>query len=196
MDAPLGYAVGNALEVAECVDVLKGSGPADLIEVSVELTARMLVLGGIAQDRSAARQRVHAAIDSGEGLERFRRIIQTQGGDPRVVDDPSRLPAAPHRHVVKATRAGFVTAIDAGLIGRAAGGLGAGRDRAEDPVDPAVGIMLLVKPGQPVSAGDGVFELHYRDRARLDPALALAERALVIDAAPPAPSPLVVAEVS
>ena len=195
MDAPLGCAVGNALEVAECIDVLKGSGPADLVEVSVELTARMLVLGGVAADRPTARQRVRAAIDSGEGLERFRRIIETQGGDPRVVDDASRLPAAPHRHILKAARAGFVAAMDAGLVGRASVMLGAGRDRAEDPVDPAVGIVLLAKPGQQVSAGDGVLELHYRDRARLDQALALAERALVIDAVPPPSAPLVVDEV-
>jgi pyrimidine-nucleoside phosphorylase len=195
MDAPLGCAVGNALEVAECIDVLKGSGPADLVEVSVELTARMLVLGGVAADRPTARQRVRTAIGRGEGLERFRRIIETQGGDPRVVDDASRLPAAPHRHIFTAARAGFVTALDAGLVGRASVMLGAGRDRAEDPVDPAVGIVLLAKPGQPVSAGDGVLELHYRDRARLDQALALAERALVIAAVPPLPAPLVVDEV-
>ena len=195
MDAPLGCAVGNALEVAECIDVLKGSGPADLVDVSVELTARMLVLGGVAADRPTARQRVQTAIGRGEGLERFRRIIETQGGDPRVVDDASRLPAAPHRHVYKAARAGFVTALDAGLVGRASVMLGAGRDRAEDPVDPAVGIVLLAKPGQQVSAGDGVLELHYRDRTRLDQALALAERALVIAAVPPPPAPLVVDEV-
>jgi pyrimidine-nucleoside phosphorylase len=195
MDAPLGCAVGNAVEVAECIDVLKGAGPANLVEVSVELTARMLVLGRIAPDRPAAYQRVRAAIASGEGLERFRRIIETQGGDPRVVDDPRRLPAAPHRQIFKATAAGYVAAIDAGLIGRASVMLGAGRDRAEDPVDPAVGIVLLAKPGQQVSAGDGVFELHYRDRARLDQALALVERALVIDAVPPALAPLVVDEV-
>ena len=88
-----------------------------------------------------------------------------------------------------------MTALDAGLVGRASVMLGAGRDRAEDPVDPAVGIVLLAKPGQQVSAGDGVLELHYRDRARLDQALALAERALVIDAVPPPPAPLVVDEV-
>jgi pyrimidine-nucleoside phosphorylase len=196
MDAPLGCAVGNALEVAECIDVLKGSGPADLVEVSVELTARMLVLGGVAADRAAARQRVRHAIGSGEGLERFRRIIATQGGDPHVIDDPARLPAAPHRHVVKATRAGYVTTMDASLVGRASVLLGAGRDRSEDPVDPAVGIVLLVKPGQQVSRGDGVLEFHYRDPARLEQALALAEHAPVIgDVAPPL-IPLVVAEVS
>src|SRR5262249_40655440 len=87
MESPLGLAVGNALEVIECLDVLKGRGPADLIEVSVELTARMLLLGRIADDRAEAGDRVRGAIASGAGLERFRAIIEGQGGDPRVVDD-------------------------------------------------------------------------------------------------------------
>jgi thymidine phosphorylase len=97
--------------------------------------------------------------------------------------------------VLKASRAGYLAAMDAGLVGRASVLLGAGRDRAEDPVDPAVGLVLLVKPGQQVSAGDGVLEFHYRDPARLERALALAERAPVIDAVPPPLTPLVVAEV-
>ena len=95
MDAPLGRAVGNALEVIECIDVLKGGGPADLVDVSVELTARMLVLGRVAADRADAEARVRAAIAAGAGLDRFRRIIENQGGDPRVVDDYGRLPSAP-----------------------------------------------------------------------------------------------------
>src|SRR5262252_358484 len=92
MDAPLGSAVGNALEVIECIEVLKGGGPADLVEVSIELTARMLVVGRVASDRADAERRARTAIASGAGLERFRQIIETQGGDPRVVDDYSRLP--------------------------------------------------------------------------------------------------------
>src|SRR3954462_15525073 len=95
MDAPLGHAVGNALEVIECIEVLKGRGPRDLIDVSVELTARMLVLGNKAPDRAAAARQVQAAIASGAGLERFRQIIENQGGDPKVVDDYGRLPSAP-----------------------------------------------------------------------------------------------------
>jgi pyrimidine-nucleoside phosphorylase len=196
MHAPLGCAVGNANEVIECIEVLKGRGPADLIEISLELTARMLVLSGAATNVADGTARVRAAIDSGAGLERFRQIVEHQGGDPRVIDDYSRLPAAPERHVVKAPRAGFVSKLDAELVGRASVVLGAGRDRVQDPVDPAVGIMVLAVPGTRVSAGDGILELHYRDRARLASAEPLAARAIVMaDVAPPR-SPLILGEVS
>src|SRR4030088_1909476 len=119
MDTPLGRAVGNALEVIECFDVLKGEGPSDLVDVSVELAARMLVLGRVASDRADGERRVRGAIASGTGLDRFRQIIEVQGGDPNVVDDYARFPAAPRRHVVAAPRAGYVTRLDAALVGRA-----------------------------------------------------------------------------
>jgi pyrimidine-nucleoside phosphorylase len=196
MDAPLGFAVGNALEVIESLEVLKGRGPADLVAVSTELTVRMLLLGGVAADRADAERRVREAIASGAGLERFRRIIETQGGDPRVVDDYRRLPRAPHRQVVAAGRTGFVAAIDAGLVGRASVALGAGRDRVEDPVDFAVGIVLRLKPGDAVDRGAPLFEVHYRDRARLERALPLLERAVAIADQRPAAGSLIVGEVS
>ncbi len=120
MHTPLGRAVGNALEVVECLESLKGGGPADLVELSVALAARMLVLGGVAGDRADAEARVREAIRSGAGLDRFRRIIEGQGGDPRVVDDYGRLPSAPERHVVTAPHAGYVARLDAELVGRAA----------------------------------------------------------------------------
>jgi pyrimidine-nucleoside phosphorylase len=195
MDAPLGRAVGNALEVIECLDILKGQGSPDLVDVSVELTARMLVLGKIADDRKSAEHRVRGAIASGEGLERFRRIIETQGGDPHVVDDYSRLPSAPNRHLVRATAVGYLTELDAELVGRASVVLGAGRDRVEDPVDHSVGIMLLAKPGDQVSAGDAILELHYHDTAKRDRALELAHRAFSIGDQPPSVRPVIVGEV-
>ena len=195
MDAPLGRAVGNALEVIECIAVLKGSGPADLIDVSVELTARMLVLGRVAADRSDAERRVRGAIRSGAGLERFRQIIEGQGGDPRVVDDCTRLPMAPNRHRLAAERDGYLTRLDAELVGRASVSLGAGRDRVEDPVDPAVGVVLSAKPGDAVRAGDPLLEVHYRDRARLDTALTLIARAIHIGDSQPASTPLILGEV-
>jgi pyrimidine-nucleoside phosphorylase len=196
MDAPLGRAVGNALEVIECLEVLKGQGPADLVEVSVELTARMLIVGGAARDRTDADRRVRAAIASGAGLDRFRQIIENQGGDPKVVDDYGRLPSAPSRHVVNASRGGVLVGLDAALVGRASVALGAGRDRVDEGVDPAVGIMVLVAPGEKVAAGEPVLELHYRDRPRLDAALPLAERAIAVGDAPPARRPLILGEVS
>jgi pyrimidine-nucleoside phosphorylase len=195
MDTPLGRAVGNALEVIESVDVLKGGGPQDLIDVSIELTARMLMIGGAATDRADAERRVRRAISSGAGLERFRRIVEQQGGDPRVVDDYSRLPSVAGRHVVTAPRAGIVTRLDAELLGRASVALGAGRDRAEDPVDPAVGIMVHAKPGDDVSAGDAVVELHFREAARLDAALQLMATAITIGDERPGLRRLIVGEV-
>jgi thymidine phosphorylase len=195
MAAPLGHAVGNALEVIECLEVLKGRGPRDLIEVSVELTARMLVLGTKAPDIAAAARQVQAAIDSGAGLERFRQIIEVQGGDPHVVDDYQRLPHVGDRHHVTASRGGFITGIDAALVGRASVALGAGRDRVADPVDPAVGIMVIAKPGDAVREGAPVLELHYRDRARLDAATRLTSHAITIGDEPPPPARLIVGEV-
>jgi len=195
MESPLGHAVGNALEVIECIEVLKGGGPQDLIDVSVELTARMLVLGRVAENLPAATQQVQRAIASGAGLERFRQIIEMQGGDPKVVDDYQRMPSVADRHTVAASRGGFVTAVNAELVGRASVALGAGRDRVEDPVDPAVGIMVAAKPGDAVRAGAPVLELHYRDRNRLEAAIRLTSHAITIGDEPPAPGRLIVGEV-
>jgi pyrimidine-nucleoside phosphorylase len=195
MDAPLGRAVGNALEVIECLEVLKGRGPADLIDVSVALTSRMLVLARVADDLVDGEDQARDAIASGAGLERFRQIVAQQGGDPRIVDDYKRLPSAPERHIVGAPRAGFLTRLDAELVGRASVGLGAGRDRVEDPVDPGVGILVAAKPGEELAEGDPILELHYRDRGRLDQAIALARRAIEMGDERPAARSLIVGEV-
>jgi pyrimidine-nucleoside phosphorylase len=195
MDAPLGRAVGNALEVIESVEVLKGQGPEDVREESVELTARMLVAGAVASDRSDAERRVRDAIKTGAGVERFRSIIENQGGDPRVIEDYRRLPAAPKRHIVRAPRGGFVSGLAADLIGRASVALGAGRDLSHDSVDPAVGIMVLAKPGDEVRAGDGMLELHYSDRSKLEASVALATEAIRISDTRPSSTPLIVGEV-
>jgi pyrimidine-nucleoside phosphorylase len=195
METPLGLAVGNALEVIECFDVLKGQGPADLIEVSIDLTARMLVLGKVADDLADAERQAREAIASGAALDKFRQIIDAQGGDPRAVDDYGRMPSVAGRELVTADRAGYLTRLDAELVGRASVSLGAGRDRVEEPVDPAVGIMIAAKPGDQVRAGDPILELHYRDRARLGAARSLARQAVTIgDERPPA-ARLIVGEV-
>jgi len=195
MDQPLGRAVGNALEVIECLEVLKGRGPQDLVDVSTELTARMLVAGGVAASRAAAEEKVRETIASGAGLDRFRRIVERQGGDPRVIDDYSRLPAAPSRHVMLARRAGYVTRLDAEGMGRASVALGAGRDRVDDRVDPAVGIVIMAKVGDEVRSGDPLLELHYRVQTKLDAAIARATHAIEITDAPAPSKPLIIGEV-
>jgi pyrimidine-nucleoside phosphorylase len=195
MDMPLGTAVGNALEVIECLDVLKGSGSKDLVDCSIELTVRMLLLGKVASDRADAEKQVRAAIASGEALDRFRRIVEGQGGDPKVVDDYSRLPKAPLRHAVRSERGGYLSRLDAELIGRASVILGAGRDRVEDAVDPAVGILLTAKPGAQLSAGDPILEVHFREQAKLDAALVLARHAITIGDEPPTLRAIIVGEV-
>jgi len=195
MHTPLGRAVGNALEVIECLEVLKGRGPSDLVELSIDLTARMLVLGGVASDRKDGERKARAAVASGAGLDRFRQIIELQGGDPKVVDDYDRLPHVADRHIIKAPRTGYLAELDAELVGRASVALGAGRDRVQDPVDPAVGIMVLARPGDRVNAGDPILELHIRDRGRLGAAEALATRAIVVGDSRPPDRPIIVGEV-
>jgi pyrimidine-nucleoside phosphorylase len=195
MDAPLGCAVGNALEVIECLEVLKGRGPQDLLDVSVDLSARMLVLGGVARDRAEGEAQARRNIASGAGLERFRQVVERQGGDPRIVDDYARLPTAPERHTLGASRAGFLSALDAELVGRASVRLGAGRDRVEDDVDPAVGIIVRAKPGERLGAGDPVLELHYRRPERLAEAVTLAAEAIGISDECPKAVALIAGEV-
>ncbi|HYM26378.1 MAG TPA: thymidine phosphorylase [Vicinamibacterales bacterium] len=195
MSTVLGRAVGNALEVVECIDVLKGGGPQDLVDVTLALTARLLVLGRAANGLADAEAQARKAIRSGAALDRFRKIVEGQGGDPRAIDDPSRLPHVAGRHVIPASRGGFVTRLEAELVGRASVALGAGRDKVEDPVDPAVGIIVAACQGAAVRSGDPVLELHYRDPARLDAALTLAAQAIAIGDAPPPARKLILDEV-
>lgn len=191
MDVPLGHAVGNALEIAECVQVLRGQGPADLADLVVRLGTRMVRLAEKAATDEDAAALVRDTLASGAALARFRLLVERQGGDPTVVDDPGRLPSASLSHVVSAARGGFVTALDALLVGRAAVALGAGRDKKDDQVDSTAGIWLLKKPLDSVTAGEPVMELRYNEVSRLPAALALVRQALVIGDQPPAVPPLV-----
>ncbi len=171
MDAPLGRAVGNANEVIECIEAMRGNGPADLMEVTMALTVPLLILGKVASTTAEAARLAGAAIASGAALDRFRRIIEVQGGDPRVVDDVARLPHVDQHHEVTAARSGYLVRMDAELVGRASVALGAGRDRVEDSVDPAVGIMVNARPGDTISAGQSLLDVGYRDYAKLARAL-------------------------
>jgi pyrimidine-nucleoside phosphorylase len=191
MDVPLGRCVGSALEVRESIETLKGAGPTDLTSLSVTLAGHMLQLGGLVETHDGGETLIRAALASGRGLERLARIIEQQGGDPRVVDDPRRLPAAPHQMVLRAERAGFVADVHAERIGRACVLLGAGRLRAEDTVDPGAGAVLLAHHGDRVTAGDGLVEVHYRADAHLGAALDLLRSAWTIAEDMPPPQSLV-----
>jgi pyrimidine-nucleoside phosphorylase len=189
MDAPLGLAVGNALEIRECVDVLQGKGPADLVALVETIAVRMVRLGGQAADDDDARQTVRAALRSGAAAGTFRAMIARQGGDAGIVDDPSRLPQATRHAEVAAQAGGYVQAIDAERIGRASMLLGAGRERADQAIDPSAGIVLRVKPGDPVDQGATLMVLHYNEGRSLDDARALASSAVTIGAGAPPVAP-------
>jgi pyrimidine-nucleoside phosphorylase len=164
MDAPLGRTVGNANETREALEVLHGGGPADLVECTLVLGAEMLVLGGKAKDAEEATAKLRDAIASGAAVRTMERMVEAQHGDPSVVAKPSKLADAPVVMEVKAPRAGFVVGIDALAIGLAGVAMGAGRTRADQKVDPSVGIELDRKLGDAVKNGDVVARLFLRDR--------------------------------
>jgi pyrimidine-nucleoside phosphorylase len=187
MNAPLGRAVGNALEVIECVDTLKGAGPPELTDLARTLAIRMVRLAGLDAADEAAARRVDAALGSGRALATFARMVERQGGNPHIVEDYSLLPSAPHRERVRAPRAGYLTSLGAEAIGRASHLLGAGRDRVGEAIDRGVGVVVHARPGQTVCDGDVILELHHRGGRGLEAALRLCREAIVIgDEAPPA----------
>jgi pyrimidine-nucleoside phosphorylase len=192
MDQPLGRAVGNALEVIEAVDMLRGKAPADYTEVTLALTAEMLVLGGKAATPGEARQRLQRAVEDGSALRKLKEIVQAQGGDPLAIDDDARLPRARATADVGAPREGFVTGIDTEAVGLAAVALGAGRQRVDSVIDPAVGFTLLRKVGEPVKAGEPVVRVHYNNEGPLDDVKERLLAAYRFGPAAPAPRPLIV----
>ena len=187
MDQPLGREVGNASEIAESIDVLRGEGPPDLTEVVFKLGAEMLVAGRLAGSSSEAAELMSRAVDSGRALERFGDVIAAQGGDRAVLDDRTRLPHAPHIQHLRSPRSGYVTTCDALDIGIASVRLGGGRNRKEDEVDPGVGITVEKKLGEKVEDGEPLATIRYRDERRLANTVAILEHAWEISdrAAPP-----------
>ncbi len=180
MEQPLGHAVGNALEVREAVATLSGHGPADLTDLCVALGARLLMMGGRATDEEGARERVLHALSDGSALETFRRWVAAQGGDPSVADDPHALPLAPRTRTLGATVSGWVSGCDAERVGRAAAVMGAGRQRAEDAVDPGAGLVLHAKVGDRLERGAPMVTLHAATDALLDAGEATLEGAVTV----------------
>ena len=191
MDRPLGLACGNALEVAEAIEVLKGAGPPDLIEVTFALGAEMLVLATLASTREGARAMMEAAIGSGRALRKFEEIISAQGGDAAVVKDPLRLPQARHRGEFTARREGVVQSVDPRAVGYGVIALGGGRRNMEEKVDPSVGFVITAKPEDHVLKGQVLATICARSKKDLETARSVLEQAIVISDSAPPPLPLV-----
>jgi pyrimidine-nucleoside phosphorylase len=189
MDQPLGWAVGNALEVRECVETLKGRGPKDLESLSVELAAWMLALGGVSDGVESARVRVRDALDSGAGLRKLQEVVELQGGDPRVCDSGSVLPRTRRTVEIRAPHDGRVAWAGSRKIGQAAMLLGAGRETVDSRIDPAVGLVVHKKVGDLAIEGEPLATLHVNDPARLEAAERLVRESIVLarQARPPGP---------
>jgi pyrimidine-nucleoside phosphorylase len=196
MNQPLGRAVGNALEVKEAILTLRGEGPADLVEVCVEIAGWMLWLAGRYPDLEAARRAVRAVLAEGAALGKLAEMVAAQGGDPALVWEPDRLPAAPVRQTVAARQPGYVTRLDARAVGEAAVRLGAGRAKKGDPVDHRVGFIFHRKPGDWVSPGEPLFEVHARTKAEAEAAAAAVLNALTIGDRRPPGRPVVLGTVT
>ncbi|HEV7126252.1 MAG TPA: thymidine phosphorylase [Ktedonobacterales bacterium] len=164
MEQPLGRAIGNALEVAEAVAILRGEGPEDVMRICQHEVVTLLTLAGVAKTTAEADEMLRQAIASGSGLAKLAEVVAAQGGDARQVEDPSRLPVAPVVEMVKAPRAGYIAAIDAERVGMASVRLGAGRMRKEDHIDPAVGLVLQAKVGDHLRAGQPLVAVYARTK--------------------------------
>jgi pyrimidine-nucleoside phosphorylase/thymidine phosphorylase len=194
MSQPLGCAVGNALEVIECIEALKGRGPRDLMDVSRELTARMLLVGGVEASLESARARFDSILASGAALEKFAQAIAEQGADPRVVEDYSLFAAAQFEDSVVAPEEGYVAALDAQTMGRASMVLGAGRERLDSVIDPAVGLVFEKKVGDAVAAGERICAIYSNDRSRVGRVREMIRGAIRISPEPVITQPLVLGE--
>ena len=199
MNQPLGRAVGNSLEVLECIELLRGEikgGARPVLDLSLELTARMVVLARLESSIEAARERVRRVHESGEGLECFRRNVEAQGGDPRVCDDPAQvLPLTDEACKVESPRSGFVSAIDTQEIGHAIAEAGGGRVRIEDRIDPVVGFISDLKLGDEIHAGEEMGMVYCTDHPRGERAAARIRAAYQIADEKPAPLPELIKEV-
>ena len=196
MDQPLGTHVGNALEVKEAIDILAGRAAGDLLTVSLELGSRMLIASGIARDVEDGKARMMQALESGAGLAKLKEMIIAQGGEGRVCDDVDYLPHAAYKIRVPAPASGYVARMDTAAIGRCAQALGAGRQKKTDVIDPAVGLVMDVRLGDKVKAGDSLATLYLNRRELANEAVASMQRAITITEEKPELPPLIHAAVS
>lgn len=185
MNQPLGFAVGNALEIMEVSQTLQNAGPVDLTRLSLELAARMIFLGKITATLEEARELAQSKLLDGSGYRKLKEVIQAQGGNPQVLDRFDLLPNATGAREITTPRAGYISAINAEDIGLASAMIGAGRDTKEDTVDPAVGVILEVKTGTKVEAGSVLCRLYYTNEENVEEAAAIVEDAFRISSNPP-----------
>jgi pyrimidine-nucleoside phosphorylase len=191
MDRPLGRACGNALEVEESILALRGEGPPDLMSVTYALGAEMLVLAGAAPNHDAARRRMEQAIGTGRAAEHFQKLIEAQGGNPAVVDDPALLPQAAEVELYAAPRRGFVARVEPRAVGRGITALGGGRTMMEDRLDLAVGFVITARPGDWVEQGEPLATIFARDRAGVESGRHALRAAIAISDEADPPLPLV-----
>ena len=191
MEQPLGYAVGNALEIVEVIQTLQGHGPDDLVELCLELGTQLVLLHGRDQTAKAARRRLQTVLSTGQALSVFRRFVEQQGGDSSIVDDPARLPAAPVVEPLAAWETGYLAQIDALEVGLVAMELGAGRATIEDTIDPAVGVVLATKTGEQIGVGETLLSVHAQTPQAAAQASQRLRQALVIQAQPVRTPPLI-----
>ena len=191
MEQPLGRAIGNALEIRECIEFLNGNAPEDLKNISIALAAHMIRLGGRTKSIAEAEGMAYDAVSKGIAAEKFRKMIRSQGGDERVVENPDLLPRAGSTDEFRAPSHGFVTRCDAKFLGLASNALGAGRTHVDDSVDRAVGLFLEKKSGDPVKRGDVLCRIHWNDSQRLRRAMAFIDQAFEIKPRPPKIRPLI-----
>jgi pyrimidine-nucleoside phosphorylase len=177
MQQPLGYAIGNTLEVREAVAALLGHGPSDLVELCIVLGAQLLLLAGRTTDEQVARSMMHNTLSSGAAWEKFQALVRNQGGDPSAIANPHQLPDAPVLRDVTAQHDGWVATIDGQALGQAVNALGGGRQRKDDQIDPRVGLTLHTKIGDPVRAGTPLLTIHAADAAAAERIAASLERA-------------------
>jgi pyrimidine-nucleoside phosphorylase len=192
MEQPLGNAIGNSLEAIEAIDILKGKAPADVTECTMALTAKMLELGKVAADEKQARAMLEKSVADGSALRKFAEIIKAQGGDPRVLEDYGVFAQAKKIVPIPSPTDGYITAIDTEKVGLAAVALGAGRERTDSIIDPAVGFVLVKKVGDKVSKGEPLAQLHVNDPAREAAIIARFQAACSFGPTAPAPRPLII----
>ena len=196
MDEPLGFAIGNSLEIKEAIEVLKNRGPEDLRDLCLVLGAHMLKLGGVTRNYEEGKKRLEKILKEGTAFDKFKEMVTAQGGNPEIIDNPELLPLAKHCTKIKADLSGYIQKIDSRLIGESAMLLGAGREKKESEIDLSVGIILKKKVGNKVNNNEDLAEVYYNDSEKLKEAKGKLLSSFVIGKKKPQKLPLILATIN